>query len=272
MNKELHAKTLLKAKQYKQSESEFIDALIETDRTKNYAFYGASSLFAYCTGFLGLSESETYRFTQVTRKSVEVPELKAAIKKGDLTVSKASRIAKVITKETQSLWIEKASTLTQRELQKEVAKETKSIIPEEKLQDTFTEEEMKILKRAHEVFRFKTMKETILHCVGTTLKAKDPVEKAKRREPALRQVEPQAYDATSRYIKAALKHQVNLRDKGKCQYKGCGSSYFTEIHHIKPISQGGKHELSNLPTRCSTHHAMKHGFHRPQTTKSSLKL
>ena len=67
---------------------------------------------------------------------------------------------------------------------------------------------------------------------------------------------------SSRYIQASLKHQVTLRDKSRCQYKNCSSAFFTEIHHIKPISLGGNHELSNLITLCSPHHAMLHHFQK----------
>ena len=50
-----------------------------------------------------------------------MPQIKTAILQGEITLSQARRIAPVITKENQEEWIEKARSLTQRELEKEVS-------------------------------------------------------------------------------------------------------------------------------------------------------
>ncbi len=86
------------------------------------------------------------------------------------------------------------------------------------------------------------------------LKAKDPVERAQRAKP----VQQQSQRIATRYLPSSLKHEVNRKDKGACRYlmpnqKPCGSRVFTEIHHIVPISYGGKHTLENLTTFCSAH-------------------
>jgi len=65
------------------------------------------------------------------------------------------------------------------------------------------------------------------------------------------------------YIPASLRHQVNLRDNRKCAHKNpdgshCGQSRWLEIHHIQPVSEGGKNTLENLITLCSNHHQFAH--------------
>ena len=62
---------------------------------------------------------------------------------------------------------------------------------------------------------------------------------------------------------AKVFHQVQLRDQGRCCYtneKGqrCSSKRFLEVHHLKPVSQGGNNDLINLMLLCSGHHKALH--------------
>lgn len=289
----LHEKAIQCVQDYKKSEKALLDILGEIDETRTYLRFGVSSLFRYCVEVLKLSESETFRFTQVARKSKEVPELKAAIQKGILTVSRASRIAPVITPGTHALWIEKAANLTQKELEREVVKQNPREAVRERVKVVSAElSELRIpldpqleelLKRTQEVLRTKTIEDTMRYALNLTLQHKDPLERAKRartslsakshtKTPSLRQV-PESEVPTGRHsmlrsqttpkanrtpIPSALKHQVFQRDQGKCQYLSCHEARWVEIHHIKPISYGGIHEIENLTTLCSRHHASIH--------------
>jgi hypothetical protein len=58
---------------------------------------------------------------------------------------------------------------------------------------------------------------------------------------------------TSRYIPSHLRKAVWDRDQGRCTRPGCGTQFFLEIDHIKPIAQGGKTVLSNLRLLCKAH-------------------
>ncbi|MDR3608501.1 MAG: HNH endonuclease signature motif containing protein [Oligoflexia bacterium] len=63
-------------------------------------------------------------------------------------------------------------------------------------------------------------------------------------------------------LPAAVLHQVNLRDQGRCTHvtngKRCNQARWTEIHHKIPVSQGGPNTPENLITLCSTHHQLQH--------------
>lgn len=280
----LHEKALQCVANYKRCEKDLIDILSEIDRSKSYLALGVSTLFRYCVEKLGLSESETYRFSQVTRKSYEVPELKEAIASGVLTVSKASRIAPVITPETQDVWIQKAATLTQKQIEKEVAKHNPKSLPREKLRAlTEAHSELRIVvskefetlaKRAQEVLRTRNLEETLFYCLKNTLKQKDPVLRAQRnstqkpKSSALRQVIPVAKEQGGP-VPVSLKHLVSLRDQAKRGYQGCLETRYIEIHHIRPVSLGGKHELDNLITLCGPHHKMMHTAFRLDWTRGS---
>jgi len=274
MSAKLHERALECVKNYKKGEKQLLEILEAIDRQKSYLDYGVSSLFRYCVERLSLSEAETYRFIQVMRKASQVPELKAAIDSGLLTVSKASRIAPVITKENEKKWIEKASTLRYRELEREIAKERPEIARKERIKaitplrseirfSISAELEMKF-ERVKEILRTKTMEETLEELVDYAIQQKDPVERAKRINNRKTPVKPAARQAnvakqTSRPIPQRILHQVNLRDRGKCTVKDCQETRWVEIHHVRPFSQGGTHALNNLTTLCSGHHGQIHG-------------
>jgi hypothetical protein len=294
----LHEKALILVKNYKRSEKELLDVLCEIDRAKGYLKFGVSSLYQYCVRHLGLSESETYRFIQVTRKAEEVPQLKSALSQGLLTVSQASRIASVVKKDNASLWIEKTLSLTQREIEREVSKVHPKVIPHETLRalsENRTELRLSVsvefekkLRRAQEVLRKSNLEETLEVALDLIIKAKDPVAKAQRfqekvekknatvseREakvlPPSRKVAKEVARQVRQPLPASLVHQVSLRDRGQCTFRGCKETHWVEIHHIKLLSHGGSNSLSNLTTLCSAHHKYLHDTHlKPFGEKSN---
>src|SRR5688572_21358036 len=125
MNKEqnnIHQVALKISQDYRTAETSLIDILQKVDEKKVYAALGHSSLFVYAIEELKLSEASAQALTSIARKSKSIPKLKEEIEKGVISVSKAQRIVSVITKENQSEWLTKASTLSKRELEKEVVK------------------------------------------------------------------------------------------------------------------------------------------------------
>ncbi|HEY7668228.1 MAG TPA: DUF222 domain-containing protein [Actinomycetota bacterium] len=50
---------------------------------------------------------------------------------------------------------------------------------------------------------------------------------------------------------------VRHRDRG-CTFPGCGTRAFTQAHHIRFWSRGGRTELANLALICSFHHRLVH--------------
>jgi len=56
---------------------------------------------------------------------------------------------------------------------------------------------------------------------------------------------------------AWMARQVRYRDK-ECRFPGCGAKAYTEAHHVKFWSHGGRTELANLLLICSFHHTLVH--------------
>jgi hypothetical protein len=58
---------------------------------------------------------------------------------------------------------------------------------------------------------------------------------------------------------AALVRQVRYRDK-ECRFPGCGARRFTQAHHLRFWSHGGRTELDNLLLICFFHHRLVHEY------------
>jgi len=62
-------------------------------------------------------------------------------------------------------------------------------------------------------------------------------------------------------IPRKIRQQVYDRAKGLCEVcRSRGDFRGLAIHHKVKLSQGGKHELSNLILLCGRHHAKEHGI------------
>src|SRR5687767_2181628 len=108
----VHEKALTLSYNYKQTEAELLDIIIQVREHKIYRYFACTSVFSYCVQILKLDAGLMYGFTAVAKKIKEVPELKEKIKDGALNVSTAKRITAVITAENKMEWLQKAETLT----------------------------------------------------------------------------------------------------------------------------------------------------------------
>jgi len=268
----LHDQALSYAKSYLKAESDLIAVLQEIESCRGYRELGFKSLFEYGVSSLGLSEAVTYSLITVARKSRQVPMLQEKIRSGDITLSNARRIAPVLTAETQEKWLDAASTLSKRELEKEIARENPNLAITERVKPV-TQERLELrlgiseklhqeLKRAQEIVSSKTKKpasleETLEALAALFLQKEDPVEKARRARPARKVSDPK-----KREIPAALRHLVRLRDQDQCTHvqdgKRCEDRKWLDIHHIRPVSEGGPTMLENLTTLCRGHHQLRH--------------
>ena len=158
----LHEKALSLSQTYRQSESELLGILIEMQKRNSFSELDYPNLFSYCVMALKLSEAQACYFSKVAKKSEEVPALKAAIDDGTLSLSQARRVVPVITQENSQLWIEKAASLPQRALEKEVAVVNPKAIVKERIR--VVAESPRHSKR----LRYGTVPITDLRIPGTT--------------------------------------------------------------------------------------------------------
>lgn len=286
---QIHSRAVELSNKYKKSEAELIDALQQVDTHKVYLEKGYSSLYQYVIQELKLSEGIAYSLITVSRKAKIVPEIKEEIKNGTMTLSNARRITAVITPENKQEWISKATTLSMRELEKEIVKVAPKLAVQEKvsyvteqrtkLEIGLNEENLSQLKKVQDLLSQKLQKpvsleDTIVTMTQEYLQKHDPIQKAKRvlesKKNSSLPSTPIKQNGTLPLliarrvpIPSVVLHEVNLRDKRQCSFINnqgtrCINKRWLEVHHKVPVSMGGKNTLENLTTLCTIHHKQTH--------------
>ena len=279
-----HQKALEIGTEFKRRETELIDILQQVEKDRVFEHLGLSSLFHYCTSELHLTEEQSYTYIRIARASKKIPAIKQAIENKTLSVTNAKKIASVITPETQEDWLNKAQSLTSRELDKEIVKlHPKKALTERikpiteslyELRCALSPEAEKLLKQAQDICK-KNLGETLEVMLKDFVKRHDPVKKAERslKRPAQPVSKPVHRNGKRTPVPAALKHAAVHEANAQCSHinpngQRCPNRRYLQLHHCKPVAIGGAHELSNLLVLCSQHHR---AVHRSQSINGSPK-
>lgn len=99
---EIHARAIAAVARYRKCEAELIDVLQAAERCRVHLKRGHASLFKYVVDELGLSENVAENMITIARKARAIPELKARITNGAITLSNARRVSAVLTPENQA--------------------------------------------------------------------------------------------------------------------------------------------------------------------------
>jgi hypothetical protein len=242
--------------------AEILKSLCLVEKDKLYIGLGYSSLFKYLCEELGHSEGEATRRINTCRMMKEFPQIEEKVKRGELNLTNLSRAAQVLKQtnldQKQKLEtlkkIEKKSTRQAEQILFEIsdlklnAKETERRVSKDKKSLTliFTDEELshieKLKGRWNRAKNLST-KELIMGLVAKELQKTEKVTTAVARSKA-----------TNRLTRGLVAAQVLKRAQHKCEVKNCGETRFLQIHHLKPYSQGGLTQISNLELLCHNHH------------------
>ena len=259
----LHDSAVETAQIYHDCEARLLVIIEEVDRLRLYGKFGLASTVLYAKKILNLTRSVSYSFQAVARKSREVPELMTAVQAG-LSISTAHKIVAQLSPANQAKWIEKAKTLPQHDLERELAmanpKRGRRATKKEPIDRTHSRMAIDIsnntlakLLRAQELLGGSEA-DVLDAALEILLEKKDPVRKAdraiKRAAEQTVQTEKteQNYSQTETVYTSAkfgmrvpfnakTYHAVNGRDRGQCQAilpdgTKCCSSRWVEIHHI----------------------------------------
>ncbi len=280
--KEIDQKAVRIVSSIKCSEMELIQTLQQVESLRIFQDFGFTSLFAYCTERLGLSEDRACTYIGVARLSKEIPTVKTAIERNELSISNARKLFKVITPQNEKAWLETAKHSSTRELQVLIATER----PEEKVKESvkpiaeslfelrcsLSSNGEKLLTRALDLLSSKERKslsrgEALEAVLEDFIKRHDPVKKAERalsrkeiKLPVARRVVQKGKRTA---IPAAVGHVVVQQTQGQCTYRDfrgnrCSNRRWVDKHHVLEVSHGGTHTAENLTVLCSAHHRMVH--------------
>jgi 5-methylcytosine-specific restriction endonuclease McrA len=82
------------------------------------------------------------------------------------------------------------------------------------------------------------------------------------RGPSDEAVEPaEAEGQRSRYVPAAVRREVWIRDGGRCQFplengELCGSTHRLQFDHLHPVALGGESTVTNLRLACAAYNLL----------------
>jgi hypothetical protein len=120
-DRELLEETYLLSKQEREATARLIAALVELDARRLYLTEGYSSLFAYCTRCLHLSEHAALNRIETARAASVFPDILDHIADTSLTITAVRLLRPVLTTENHSTVIEAARHKTTKEIEVLVA-------------------------------------------------------------------------------------------------------------------------------------------------------
>jgi hypothetical protein len=257
---------------YLQTEGELLSVLMEMRSKKVFRELSYTGVYDYCERALHLSKSQAFYFKSVAEKAEEVPEIKTAIVQGEITLSQARRIVPAITKLNHQEWIEKAKTLNQTELEREVTAVNPKSHIREKIKPVAPElSELKVGVNRETEHNLEVLKDILSQKLGKPASLADVVAwmaKECRKKFDLTQspiissgnrpVKPGRHA-----VKPSTKKEVYQRDEGQCTYvssdgQRCIQKRWLQMHHSQEVSRGGLNTVDNLSLLCSAHHQLIH--------------
>jgi hypothetical protein len=262
-------------KQEREILTSILHQLKEANDRRIYSKFGYRSLFYYAVERFGLSESEAYRRIAAMNLLYAVPQIEAKIEQGSLSLSNLAAAQTFFrqeklsdrerTVEQKAELLQKLENCSKAAAEKVIKAESGSAAGEEFIQYKFRAD-ISLQKKLKRLFDLKLLPQSALSelldsVCDIALDKLDPLKKAERisKKMSVSQKSPVTFpeqkscvknstQERSRYIPAATRHAVFMRDKGKCTI--CGSTRAIEIEHIKPFAKGGDSSLQNLNLLC----------------------
>jgi hypothetical protein len=263
-NEQLHETALVVATELRRKEAQLLPLLMEMRKRRLFYALGYTGIYDYATRYLKLSEAQAAYYRRVAEKAEEVPQLKAAVSDGSLSLSKARRIVKVVSEENAEEWIDKAQKLPQRELEKAVSEVNPDAVIRERIRPVAKEKlELRTgispgleakLKRVQDLLGTSSIEKALEASLDAYLEKHDPIKKAERAEK--RKQKPVKPSSGRKKLPAAVVHAVNRRDEDQCTHlypdgSRCESRRFLQKHHVQEVARGGLNTADNLVTPAS---------------------
>ena len=242
---------------------------------------GFPSLYAYCVQELQLSEHEALNRIEAARAGRAYPRILAMLAEGRLTLTTVQMLARRLTPENHERLLSEAAGRTKAELLELLARHfPRAAVPSsvrklpapsspagsaavaplapDRYKVTFTAdgETRELLELAADMLSHVIPSGDPALVIKRALKVL--VDDLARRKFAATTRRASVGPADDRDLPAAVKHEVWVRDRGRCRFVGtharrCGSRRFVEFHHVVSRANGGQGTAANTELRCGPH-------------------
>jgi 5-methylcytosine-specific restriction endonuclease McrA len=260
MLKTLNSKELLSRTQNLVAEERrvtlaLVEHLEEIQARRLHNELGFSSLWEFCTQYLGLSEGAAQRRISAMRLARDVPEAKLMEISPQALPTERERVVSASQDREIRLVI---SPELYEKLQriKGLLAHSKPNASYAELLEYLVEETLPRLEKKRGVSSDPKTQVTIAAAAGVAEGLGHAVQ-ASSLSPEIAEKARVLPKGKRVYLPAALKRAVYARSGGRCEYtadgKRCSSRYMLEIDHRVPLSGGGGHEFSQLRSLCRQH-------------------
>lgn len=251
--------------------------LREVERRDLHLARGYSSLFVFCTEYLGFTEAEAHVRIQAMRLSKEIPSVEEKIRAGELSLTTAAMAQAVfrrknIGNDQKEFVLKNLENKSTRAAERTLA----TLFPERpKPEKTIpvSQELTRIEFTANQTFvgKLEKLKQLLAH---KNFSGRYDLLFEYLADEALKKLAPSppnnapflgAPQVTkkSRYINAAIKRKIWSQFHQGCAYtdletgRRCGEKHGLEIDHIHEFANGGSNHAKNLQLLCPAHNRYK---------------
>jgi hypothetical protein len=262
---------------------EMVARLAEVDERRLYLAAGFSSLFAYCTGVLKLSQDQAYYRIQAARAARRFPEVLDRLGDGSLNLTTLRTLAPHLSDGDRQL-LEAAAGKSKRQVEELLVarmpeqpavssmRKLPDMLPSRRsVQSPVSADQYRITITVSRETRdeLREVQDLVRHQVpdgdpakilarALTVFKQQLLRKKLGAEGSRRKASPTR--AGSRHVPAEVRRAVWERDDGRCGFvardgRRCTERGGLEFHHIDPHALGGEATVPNISLRCRAHNA-----------------
>jgi hypothetical protein len=136
-------------------------ALRDAQRLQLWKQFGYTSLVDYMQRELGYTPRAAEDRLRVANALPELPKLTEALQTGNLNFSQARELTRVVTPETEQVWIGKTQEMNVREVERAVAGHVKGDLPEDPIDPRLVRKSMWLSVRPETEVMFRTAKQKL---------------------------------------------------------------------------------------------------------------
>ena len=237
----------------------FAGLLPEVFRRRLFEKKGFGSIYEFAARLAGMSREQVDKVIRLERNFEEMPVLKGALVRGEVSSNKLVRVASIATPTNQEELLEKTRQLSSRALEvfvQDIKKQDGSNKPE-MVQNSLHVQTLELDEDVEKQLAELQQKGIDVNVFLRECLQKRNQEIAEEKEKLSKEAMP----TKSRYIKADVKQLIKKEHGTKCSIPGCNKSAKV-LHHSRRFSLVSIHDPNFISPQCDEHHEISHSIDR----------